>query len=147
MSKLMLGNYRHQLDDKNRVTIPVKFRMGLGDVSYYLPGKNGCLYIVPEDRFEDMLSQYIGGDPYTAENDDFARTIFAFSGEIEVDSNGRISLDKTIKEKFDFHKELVFVGKATYIEVWPAEVWDERYGVLDPDKISKMIADLKKKGV
>ena len=44
-------------------------------------------------------------------------------------------------------KKMVFVGKMTYLEVWPAEKWDERYGVLDPGKIDKMIQDLKKYGV
>ncbi len=147
MAKFMLGNFRHQLDDKNRVRVPVKFREGLGSSAYYLPGKNGCMYIVPEDKFEEMLAPYVGGDPYMSDSDDFSRAIFAFSGELEDDANGRVTFDKTLKEKFGFKKELVFVGKATYLEVWPAEVWDARYGVLDPDKISKMIQDLKNKGV
>ncbi len=147
MSKFMLGNYRHQLDEKNRVRIPVKFREGLGANPYYLPGKNGCLYIVAEERFESMFSTYLNQDPYTSESGEFTSMVFAFSGELEEDANGRVMLDKNVKEKFGFKKELVFVGKATYLEVWPAEVWDERYGVLDPDAISKMIEGLKRKGV
>lgn len=147
MAKFMLGKFRHQLDEKNRVRIPVKFREGLGATPYFLPGKNGCMYIVPEDRFEDMFSTYFSQDPYMSNVDDFTTSIFAHSGQLEEDSAGRITVDKTIKDKFNFKKEIVFVGKATYLEVWPAEVWDERYGNLDPDNISKMIADLKAKGV
>ena len=55
----MLGNARHQLDERNRFRIPVKFREGLGSNPYYLPGKNGCLYIVPEERFEEMFAPFI----------------------------------------------------------------------------------------
>ena len=73
--------------------------------------------------------------------------MFSFSGPLEEDAQGRVSLDKNIKEKFGIDKEMVFVGKATYLEVWPAEAWGARYGVLDPGKIDKMIQDLKKYGV
>ena len=44
-------------------------------------------------------------------------------------------------------KEVVFVGKATYVEVWPAEVWDSRYSVLDPENLERIIERLKKFGV
>ena len=146
MAKYMLGNARHQLDEKNRFRIPVKFREGLGANPYYLPGKNGCVYIVPEEKVESMFSSMIDQNPYTSDTD-FSSAVFSFSGSLEEDAQGRATLDKTIKDKFGFQKEMGFVGKMTYLEVWPAEKWDERYGVLDPDKIDKMIQDLKKYGV
>lgn len=147
MAKFMLGNYRHSLDEKNRFRIPVKFREGLGANPYYMPGKNGCLYIVPEERFEEMFAPFINQNPYTSDTDEFTSSVFAFSGPLEEDAQGRVALDKNIKEKYGISKELVFVGKATYLEVWPSETWDARYGVLDPQKIDKMIQDLKKYGV
>lgn len=145
----MLGNQRHQLDEKNRVRIPVKFREALGPKPCYLPGKNGCLYIVPQERFEKMFEAYLDNDPYTTDStfDEFTTFVFAHSDELEEDSMGRVMFNKGIKEKFGFKKEIVFVGKATYLEVWPAEVWDARYGVLDPQKINDMIENLKNKGV
>lgn len=146
MAKFMLGNARHQLDEKNRFRIPVKFREGLGANPYYLPGKNGCMYIVPEEKVETMFSEMVNQNPYTSDTE-FTSAVFSFSGSLEEDAQGRATLDKTIKDKFGFQKELVFVGKMSYLEVWPAEKWDERYGVLDPNKIDKMIQDLKKYGV
>lgn len=146
MAKFMLGNYRHSLDDKNRVRIPVKFREVLGARPYYLPGKGGCMYIVPENSFDSMFSSYFNQNPYMSESEDFTTLIFGCSGELEEDSTGRVSIDKGITDKFNFKKEVVFVGKATYVEMWPAEVWDEKFGALDPNKISKMIEGLKKRG-
>ena len=77
MPKFMLGNARHQLDERNRFRIPVKFREGLGSNPYYLPGKNGCLYIVPEERFEEMFAPFINQNPYTSDTDEFTSTVFS----------------------------------------------------------------------
>ena len=104
MAKFMLGNYRHSLDEKNRFRIPVKFREGLGANPYYMPGKNGCLYIVPEERFEEMFAQFINQNPYTSDTDEFTSSVFAFSGPLEEDAQGRVTLDKNIKEKYGISK-------------------------------------------
>ncbi len=146
MKKFMLGNYRHSLDDKNRVRIPVKFREALGARPYYLPGKGGCMYIVPAESFSNMFSSYCADNPFMSDSSDVTTWIFGHSGELEEDSAGRVSIDKSITETYNFKKEVVFVGKASYVEVWPAELWDEKFGALDPDKITKMIESLKKRG-
>jgi len=61
-----------------------------------------------------------------------------------LDSQGRFILDKNLIKTFSIDKELVFVGKVNYVEIWPSKVWDERFGVLDPTKLDKMIENLKK---
>lgn len=106
MAKFMLGNYRHSLDEKNRFRIPVKFREGLGANPYYMPGKNGCLYIVPEERFEEMFAPFINQNPYTSDTDEFTSSVFAFSGPLEEDAQGRVALDKTSKRNTAFQKSL-----------------------------------------
>lgn len=39
------------------------------------------------------------------------------------------------------------MGKVNYLEIWPAEAWDARYSVLNPDNLSKMLEKLKNLGV
>lgn len=143
----MVGNYRRQLDDKNRVSIPPKYRTMLGADPYCLPGKDGCLYIVPQNSFMSMFADYVNPNPYFSESNELTTVIFANSVVLEEDNLGRVMFDKNVKEKYGFKKEVVFVGKISFVEVWPAEVWDEKYGVLDPTAISKMIEALKNKGV
>lgn len=55
MPKFMLGNVRHQLDDKGRMRIPAKYREVLGGTSCILPGRAGCLFIVPEDKLMETM--------------------------------------------------------------------------------------------
>lgn len=146
MPKFMLGNARHQLDERNRFRIPAKFREGLGECPYLLPGRNGCMYIVPEERFEELFNSLIGNNPYTSDAEDFTTQVFSLSSELDEDAQGRVTLSKEASKLLKANKELVFVGKVTYLEMWSAEAWEERYGVLNPDKLDKMLQDLKKRG-
>lgn len=52
MAALFRGIYEHQLDDKNRLRIPAKFKKGLtgehGEKTYsFTRWHNGCIYVFP----------------------------------------------------------------------------------------------------
>ncbi len=147
MAQILLGNARHQLDEKNRFRIPVKFRDALGKEPVIVPGKNGCAYVVGQDRFNSWFSSVSNENPYFSDTDELLSVLSNMGGDLKEDSQGRMTLEKKLKDFLDIDKELVFVGKINYLEVWPAEKWDARYGVLNPDKIDKMIQDLRKRGV
>ena len=40
---MFIGQYRHNLDAKNRIIVPAKFRDGLGEVFVVTKGLDGCL--------------------------------------------------------------------------------------------------------
>ncbi len=148
MAKYMLGQFRHSLDEKNRVRIPAKFREGLGHPSYIIPGRAGCLYIVAEDNFESFISRFANSDAFLDDTTNDVATAFMMAGdELSEDAQGRVLFTKAIKEIASINKDVVFVGKATYVEVWAAETFDAKFGVLNPDKISKMLESLRKQGV
>ena len=50
MATLFRGIYEHQLDDKNRLRIPAKFKSGLGESYSFARGMNGCIYVFPAKR-------------------------------------------------------------------------------------------------
>ena len=153
MLDFMLGNVRHQLDEKDRMRIPAKFREALGGTSYILPGRkvdgdHCCLYIIPYDKFERVLAkldtdELYGGD----EKIDAATTILGAADKLAEDPQGRVRLSKELCSCASIDKEMVFVGKGTYLEVWSAEVWDERYSILNKSNLDKVLENLKKHGV
>ena len=148
MAKFMLGSARHQLDDKGRWRIPAQFREGLGASAYILPGRAGSLYIVPESRFESVISSLTSSSLYANDDtNDLATAVMSAGGSLEEDAQGRVRIAPELLKAAGIKKEVVFVGKATYVEVWPAEVWDSRYSVLDPENLERIIERLKKFGV
>ena len=148
MPKFMLGNVRHQLDDKGRMRIPAKYREGIGSNAYILPGRAGCLYIIPEEKLESVVASLGVDNLYsnTAAND-LATDILGNGDYVEEDAQGRVRLSKELAKTAGIDKEVVFVGKVTYLEIWPAEVWDERFSVLNPDNLNRMLEKLKNLGV
>ena len=89
-----------------------------------------------------------GGNPFADTSDNDLFTEIVGNGDyLEEDGQGRVRLSKELAKAAGIVKDVVFVGKLTYLEVWPAETWDERYSVLNPDNLSKMIDKLRKLGV
>ncbi len=153
MLKYMLGNVRHQLDEKNRMRIPAKYREALGDPCYIVQGrkvgdKMSCFYVIPHERFASLIEKvdtdkFYGGDDAI----DTATALLGSGDELSEDPQGRVKLNKEICDAAGITKDIVFVGKGTYLEIWAAEVWDKRFSVLNPDNLDKMLEQLKKHGV
>lgn len=62
MAALFRGIYEHQLDDKNRLRIPAKFKKGLtgehGEKTYsFTRGINGCIYVFPDEVLDETLEE------------------------------------------------------------------------------------------
>lgn len=57
MATLFRGIYEHQLDDKNRLRIPAKFKSGLGESYSFARGMNGCIYVFPDTVLEETLEE------------------------------------------------------------------------------------------
>ena len=149
MAKIMLGRIDHQLDEKGRMRIPAKFRDSIGSSFTILPGKQECVYIVSNERAEDILKPFLPSSPYeeTEEQSLVGNAIISKMAEVEEDAQGRFVFPKQLAQSFKIRKEVVVIGKGTYLEVWGKEVWDARYSVLDPDKLKSMLNSLNKRGV
>lgn len=121
---MFIGEYRHNIDDKNRVTIPSKFREGLGDVFVLTKGLDNCLFIYPHTEwivFEDKLRNL----PLTNQNArKFARFFLSGAVECNVDKQGRILLPSSLRNYSGIMKDVYFIGMSNRIEIWGSEQWD-----------------------
>ena len=149
MSKIMLGSVNHQLDEKSRMRIPAKFRDGIGVNPYVLLGKFECLYVFPSDTAADLLTSVLPSDPYALDEkqSEVSTLIAANSTELTEDPQGRAVLPKNLKDYAHIKKDIVVVGKGKYLEIWAAEIFNERFSVLDPTKIKNMLSALTKRSV
>lgn len=151
----MLGSVRHQLDDRERFRIPAKFRPMLGEKAYILPGrevgknsKQYCLYVIPETRFEEVFAKINDSRLYSGGEDaDMLTTYFSAIQDVEEDGQGRMRLREDLATMLNVVKDLVFVGKGHYLELWAGEVWDERFNFLNADNVNRALENLKNRGV
>ncbi len=122
----LIGEYRHALDDKGRLTLPARIREELGPVFVATKGLDGCLFLYPPAEWA-ALEAKLRALPLTHKDArQFVRVFFAGACECRPDGQGRVLLPTNLREYAGLEREGVIVGVSTRVEVWQPEAW-ERY--------------------
>src|SRR5918999_2477188 len=87
---MLLGEYEHTIDDKNRLTLPARFRQAFADGVVVTRGMDGCLYAYNPADWGSVVEQRLGGlDPFSREARQLQRYFFAGASDQELDKQGR----------------------------------------------------------
>ncbi len=140
---MFTGEYRHSVDDKGRMAVPVKFRARLDPGSMVSAWLDNCLAIHTKAGW-DELSEKIGNLALTNPTARlFQRSIFGRANEVELDRQGRILLPAYLRGSIGLGAEAVIVGSRDHAEIWAAERWDEyRLALEDPDELARAFEGL-----
>ena len=121
---MLIGEYRHNIDDKGRIIIPAKFREEIGMKFVVTRGLDGCLFVYAMDNWNKIVSK-LQTLPFTKKD---ARTFMRFflSGATvcEFDKQGRINLSNSLIEYADIQKECTIIGVNDRLEIWASEKLD-----------------------
>jgi MraZ protein len=120
-----MGEYQHSIDDKGRVTIPAKFREGLGDNFVITRGLDKCLFVYPMEEWKQLEAK-LKSLPFTR-SDARAFTRFFFSGatECELDKQGRVNIPGSLRQHASLDKDCVVIGVSSRVEIWSSTLWEE----------------------
>jgi MraZ protein len=121
---MFMGQFRHNLDSKNRLIIPVKFREPLGANFVVTKGLDGCLSVYTAEKWESMISRLAQIPATKKEARMYLRTLTGNAMECDLDNQGRIQLPQFLVSLAHFTKSCVIVGVADHVEIWPEEQWD-----------------------
>lgn len=127
---MFLGQYRHNLDDKGRLTVPARYRELLEAGAFVLQGFDRNLMALTAPTFEAMIrqvNQMNMVDPHTRE---LKRLLFSTADRIEPDKNGRILLPQFLRELAGLETEAVLVGVGDYFEIWAPQAWEAQFAQL-----------------
>jgi len=140
---MFLGQYRHTLDDKGRLTIPSRYRNELSDGAYLTQGFDHNLRLMTERAFGAVyakLSQMNTTDPVARE---LRRLIFATASQVDLDSVGRILIPQFLRGVAGLERDAVIVGVGEVVEIWSPEAWDSEVTLLsDVDANSQRFIEL-----
>lgn len=121
---MFLGEHRHALDDKGRVTIPARLREDLGDRFVVTKGLDHALFLYDLSQW-DRLVAGINLLPFTqADARAFARLFLAGATEVEVDRQGRILLAPALRAHARLERDTVILGVGHRVEIWATETWE-----------------------
>ena len=118
------GEYANFLDQKNRLSIPAKFRSSLDPVNdkrfIITKGFDKCLVLYPLyewNKVENQLIQLPSADR------NFVRNIVRYASACRFDSQGRVALPLLHIEYANIEKEVIVIGMINKIELWnPDEI-------------------------
>ncbi|MBO4251895.1 MAG: cell division/cell wall cluster transcriptional repressor MraZ [Clostridia bacterium] len=119
------GNYLHQLDAKNRMRIPAKFREELGEGYYITVGTGNCLYVYSKEQMAEVQETLHKVSPYRDSELKGARYVLFYSWQAEEDNQGRILIPENLRRIANITKNVVVYKGPACIEIWSEERWNE----------------------
>ncbi len=122
---MFIGQYTHTIDDKNRLSLPVKFRKEMGKRVIITPGLDGCLFVFTPAQWETISEKLGGSSMLQADTRSFNRYMLGGAVEADVDSIGRVLVPDFLKEKAQLKKEVVLIGVQNRVEIWNDALWKE----------------------
>lgn len=121
---VLMGEYHHNIDDKNRIIIPAKFRDELKENFVVTKGLEGCLFVYPENEWNTIVSQ-LKNIPFTKKDArNFTRVFMASASMLDFDKQGRINIPKPLVEYAKLDKECVVIGVNDRLEIWDKVSFD-----------------------
>ncbi len=129
---MFLGRFRHNLDDKGRLTVPARFRKRLAaEGAYVMQGFDRNLMVLPYSAFEVMsrrINQMSMTDPDARL---LRRLLFSTADQVEIDKSGRILLPQFLRQSAGLDAPVVIVGLGDYFEIWSPEAWERQEAQLE----------------
>src|SRR5438309_7871031 len=88
---MLLGAHEHTIDDKNRLTLPAKFRQAFADGVVVTRGLDGCLYAFRRPDWNRLVESRLATlDPLSPEGRRLERFFYSGASETELDKQGRV---------------------------------------------------------
>lgn len=132
---MLIGEYIHTIDDKNRVSMPVKFRKELGKKIIITPGLDQCLFVFTTEEWKKVSKRLSGSETdlsfLKADKRSFNRFMFGRAAEVEMDSIGRILIPDFLKERIKLEDKVAIVGVEDRVEIWNDKTWMQYRDVVE----------------
>lgn len=122
---MLIGEYIHTIDDKNRISLPAKFRKEMGKSLVVLPWMDSCLAIFTEKEWTKMSSKLGDASMLQSDQRSFNRLMFGRAAEIGVDALGRVLIPDNLKEAIGLAGKAVLIGVQNRVEVWNEKKWTD----------------------
>ena len=121
---MLLGAYDHTIDDKNRLTLPAKYREAFKDGVVVTRGLDGCLYAYRRPDWDRLVESRLAPlDPLSPETRRLHRFFYAGASESELDKQGRMIIPAQLIEHAKLGKEVVIAGVNDRLEIWDRAAW------------------------
>lgn len=123
---MLIGEFTHTIDDKNRVSLPAKFRSTMGKKIVITPGLDQCLFVFTTKEWEKIAGRLSeNSSMLSSDMRSFSRWMFGGATEVEVDNIGRILVPDFLRERAALKTKVVLIGVQNRLEIWNEKSWTD----------------------
>lgn len=124
---MLIGEYFHTVDEKNRVSFPAKWRKVMGKTLVITPGLDKCLFVFNAKEWQKVVKKLSGEEAglsfLSADQRSFNRMMFGQASDVAVDKIGRILIPDILKNRARLTDKAVLVGVEDRVEIWNESAW------------------------
>ncbi len=141
---MLIGEYTHTIDEKNRVSLPVKFRKEVGKKIVVTHGLDNCIFLYSMTEWTNVAGKLASLGIGQSDTRGFNRFMLAGAVEIEVDAIGRILIPDFLKKFADLKEKIVFAGVHNRVELWNDNRWSQYKERIEKqaDKLAEKLGEI-----
>jgi transcriptional regulator MraZ len=127
------GQYEHNLDSKDRLTVPARFRAALADGVVLSAGLDPCIDVYPMGDFARFQERVLADlNPLSRHGRMMKRRFHGRSHDETLDSAGRIRIPNHLIEHAGLSEgPCVVIGVADHLEIWNTGSWADHDAEID----------------
>lgn len=145
-TQFFVGEFRHKLDAKNRLTIPSGWRFSSDDArSVYLaiPNPSGCITVYPPSMVEKLMEAASQPTLSAPEKQRALMMLGRLSCQVSCDKAGRITLDARLLAHAGISGDVVLTGEFKKFNIWnPEKLAEEDAKMGSAENILETLAQL-----
>ncbi len=122
---MFIGQHTHKLDDKGRLSVPIKFRKQLGATVVVTHGLDQCLFVYTQKEWEQFSQKMSELSMGQADTRAFARFMLSSAVEVDIDKSGRVLLPEFLRQHADLEENVIVAGVHNRVELWNEKAWGE----------------------
>jgi len=141
---MFFGEYEHTIDDKNRLTLPARFRERLAPGIVLTRGLDACLDVYERAAWDGLVEARLASlDPFSREARELKRFFFSAATDAELDKQGRVLVPPPLLRHAKLGREVVVTGVHDHLEIWDRGAWAEHLASVEgsADHVAERLAE------
>ena len=120
---MFLGEYKHSIDAKKRLSVPSKFRRDLGESVILTRGLDQSLFLYTREEWQKIAEKLSALPAGQADTRGFVRLMLAGAQELALDALGRILIPEHLRTYARLGQQVVITGVYNRLEIWDENLW------------------------
>lgn len=143
---LYAGEFRHNLDSKQRLTVPSKWRSEGDDMQTYLafPDPEGCVTVYPPQMVKQLKEKLSSVGMANKKGRRAVTRLLGASDSFSFDKSGRMKIEDRLFAHAGITKEVVLVGTVNQFQLWSPERYEAYISAAEEEDgdLGDVLADL-----